>query len=166
VKTKNHKPEKKHEYNIRPDGKNDVGRPPIEFKPEYCQNIIDYFKNASKTKRVLKSHTTGKNEYEKDEYEEIACELPTLTKWRLLNGIGKSTFYKWKDTIKEFSDALDEVSEIYKDFLNDNGLGGYYNPLYTKFVATNTTDMKDKTETDLTLKTYEHFSKEKEKFGK
>lgn len=151
MKTKNHKPEKIHEYVTKPNGKNDTGRPCL-YNPEYCKDIVDYFCNAPRTERVLKSHTTGKNEYEKDEYETIPCELPTIGKWARKIGVTHRTVDEWAKEYKEFSLALEEAKSVYKDFLNDNGLAGYYSSIYAKFVATNTTDMKDKVEQQLTGK--------------
>lgn len=153
MKTKEHKPEKKHEYNQKENGKNDTGRPSL-YKPEYCDQIIAFF-DQPKTRQILKSHTTGKNDYEKDEYITVPNELPTISKFARSIKVSKSTIYEWAKEHKEFSDTLQEVSELYKEFLNDNALAGYYNPIYSKFVAINTTDMKDKQETEITDKTFE-----------
>jgi hypothetical protein len=161
---KTRKPDKPHSYKKKENGKNDTGAPSL-YNPDYCKDIVDYFANSPRTKQVLKAHITGKNDYTRDEYETIACELPTIGKWARSKGIADKTVYNWADEYKEFLQALDCVRGIYKDFLNDNGLAGYYNPLYTKFVATNTTDMKDKTETDVTVKTYEEISKAKKNYG-
>jgi hypothetical protein len=155
---------KQHEFDTKENGKNDTGRPTL-YKPEYSQGIVDYFKNAPKTERVLKSHTIGKNEYVKDEYETIPCELPTITKYAIKIDVSTNTIYQWEKLYEEFHCALERCRDIYKNFLNDNGLCGYYNPLYTKFVATNTTDMKDKTEADVTLRTFEQMKKQTDKYG-
>ena len=141
---------KKYKYKHKKEnGKNETGRP-TDYKPKYCQDIILFFANAPKTQRVIKAIVTGKNDYEKTEYETIPCELPTLGKYARKIGVTHRTIDEWATKHKEFSLSLEEAKDIYKNFLNDNGLCGYYNPLYTKFVATNTTDMKDKTETEFT----------------
>jgi hypothetical protein len=141
---------KTHTYDKKENGKNATGAPTL-YNPDYCKDIVEYFANSPKTQRVLKSHTTGKNDFEKDEYETIACELPTIGKWARKIGVTHSCVDEWVKDYKEFGVALAEAKSIYKDFLNDNGLAGYYNPLYAKFVSTNTTDMRDKAETELKL---------------
>ena len=155
---------KKYKYQKKENGKNDTGRP-TDYKSDYCRDIVLYFENSPKTERVVKAVITGKNDYSKTEYETIPCELPTISKYARKIGIATKTLYEWAKVYPDFSNALDEVREIYKNFLNDNGLRGYYNPLYTKFVAINTTDMKDKNETDVTVRSYEKMVEDAKKYG-
>jgi hypothetical protein len=161
---KTRKPDKKHEYDIKDNGKNATGRPSL-YTPEHCKDIYDYFANAPKTRQVLKASISGKNDYHKDEYEIIPCELPTISKWAIAKGIALSTVYEWEKNHTEFSESLSTIREMYKNFLNDNALMGYYNPIYSKFVAINTTDMKDKQETDVNIKTFEEIAKAKKEYG-
>jgi len=130
--------------------KQKVGRP-SKYKPEYCQAIIDFF-SGPKSERIVKSVTTGKNEYEKTEYVTVPCELPTLAKFARKIGVNKDTVIEWTKQHKEFSDAYNDIKDLQKEFLVDNGLAGLYPPASFIFTAKNITDMRDKSEIDHTSK--------------
>ena len=127
------------------------GGRPSKYKPEYCEQIIEFF-SGPKSERIVKSVITGKNDYEKTEYETVPLELPTLRKFARSIGVNKDTVIEWTKQHPEFSDAYNEIKELQKEFLVDNGLAGLYPPASFIFTAKNITDMRDQTQIDHTSK--------------
>lgn len=136
-----------------------MGRP-TKYKPEYCEQLIAFF-SSPKRERVVKSVTTGKNEYEKTEYQTIPCDLPTFAKFARKIGVNGDTIVEWaKATLEdgktlkypEFSAAYNDAKDLQKEFLVDNGLAGLYPPASFIFTAKNITDMRDQTLIDHTTK--------------
>ena len=119
---------------------NAVGRP-TDYKPEYCQMMIDYFNvplyRTVKTK-VKTRH--GFNEIEK----EVPNSFPTFEGFtRKVLGKCKQTIHNWLPKYPEFLDAYNLCKEIQKDFLIEHGLMDNYNPAFAKFLAVNVTDLRD-----------------------
>lgn len=128
-----------------------AGGRPTKYKPEYCDAIVAFF-DGPRTQERVKSVTTGKNDYEKTEYETVPLPLPTLAKFARSIGVSHDTILEWASKHKEFSAAYNSVKHLQKEFLVDNGLGGLYPPASFIFTAKNVTDMRDKNETELTGK--------------
>lgn len=127
-----------------------LGRP-TKYKPEYCDEIIAFF-DVPRSEQRVKSVTTGKNDYEKTDYETVPNPLPTLAKFARSIKVSRDTVNQWVKDHPEFSDAHNVAKDIQKDFLVDNGLEGLYPPASFIFTAKNITDMRDKTELDHTSK--------------
>lgn len=136
------------QYDKKENGKNDTGRPSL-YEPKYCDEMIAFF-DIPLTERVLKSHTTGKNEYEKDEYVDKPNPVPYFTRYARNIGVHINTLNLWREEHPEFMDAYNTCKEIQKEFLVQNGLAGHYPPASFIFVAKNITDMRDVQETKLT----------------
>lgn len=128
--------------------KKKIGRPP-KYKETFCEEIIKFF-DVEKSKREVKSVVSGKNEYERTNYESIPNELPTFAKFARKIKVNGDTIVKWAKKNKEFNAAYNTAKELQKEFLVDNGLAGLYPPASFIFTAKNITDMKDKSETDIT----------------
>ena len=129
-------------------GEGKMGRP-TKYKSSYCKEIIAFF-SVEKSRREVKYVVTGKNEYEKTEYEDVPNELPTFAKFARKIGVNGDTIVKWAKKNKEFNAAYNAAKDLQKEFLVDNGLKGLYPPASYIFTAKNVTDMRDKTETDIT----------------
>lgn len=111
------------------------GGAPTKYDPKYCEEMISYF-NTAPNKLLTESGKLVPN------------ELPTLRKFAKKIGVDKKTLLNWAEVNKEFFHALEACKEAYKEFLIENGLLGLYNSAFAVFVAKNTTDMKDKVETE------------------
>ena len=122
---------------------------PTKYKGSYCKEIVQFFA-IPKSERVVKSVITGKNDYERTDYESKPNELPTFAKFARKIGVNGDTIVAWTKKHKKFSAAYNMAKELQKEFLVDNGLAGLYPPASFIFTAKNVTDMKDKTETDIT----------------
>ena len=124
---------------------NGPGGRPSKYKPEYCSQIIAFF-DIPLSERVLKSHTTGKNEYEKDEYIDKPNPVPFFSKFARVIGVHVDTLNEWCKVYPEFSEAYNTCKDIQKEFLIGNGLSGLYPPASFIFTAKNITDMRDSQE--------------------
>ena len=112
---------------------------PSKYKPEFCQQLIDFFDVEPW------GIENGKRVYNR---------MPTLRRFAKSIGAGISTVYDWIDSKHDsyhpdFSGAFTQARGIRKDWLCDAGLSGLCPPNSFKFVAVNVTDMRDKTETEL-----------------
>jgi len=131
--------------------KNPVGRP-TTYKPEYAESLLSYFADAELTT----THTIKEGKKTRTVTE--VNPPPTLVGWGKTIGVFNDQIRDWanmknKDgTIRfpEFRSAYMKSKDLYKDFLNKNALLGRYSNQYAIFLAKNTTDMSDKTETDNT----------------
>jgi len=136
--------------------KGNKGGRPEKYKKEYCDEIIKFFDIEPNRKEVVAKikayNKAGAQNFEKEEYKRVANELPTIYKFAKKIGVSHFTILEWAKRYKEFSKALMTAKELYKQFLIENGLQGIYNPGFAIFVAKNTTDMKDRNETDITSK--------------
>lgn len=124
-----------------------MGRP-TKYKPEYCQQLIEFF-DIEPFEKIELPH------YQKDgvtikwrDYKLIPARMPTLRKFAKKIDVHVFRVYCWIDEKsptyhKEFSDAFTCAKEIRKDWLIDLGLSGLTPPLSYKFTAINVTDMVD-----------------------
>ena len=133
------------------------------YKPEYAKQLIDFFSIEPKRKELVaksiaKDKKTGAETFTKDEWKYVPNELPTLTRFAKKIGVSYSALHNWinkglEDDPKyiDFKYAYLHAKELYKQFLISNGLEGLYNGAFAIFVAKNTTDMKDKVDTEVTI---------------
>ena len=129
-----------------------AGGRPSKYRKRFCQDIIDFF-STEPFEDIEIPHRKG-GEVVWTDITRRPNILPTLTQFARNIGVWIPTVYNWADPghasyHKEFLDALTHARRIRKDFLIQNGLFGLYPPASFKFVAVNLTDMRDKTDTEL-----------------
>lgn len=158
--------------------KNAVGNPgggrPTKFDPKYGPMLLEFF-DVEPFRKELKSSSkgygkSGNQNFEREEFMLIANRLPTIERFCMKIGVWRDTFYNWlekgQERIDEDKPLTEEnaknpeyfefyrhftrTREIYKEFIIANGFGNVANPSFAIFLAKNTTDMRDKTETDIT----------------
>lgn len=113
-----------------------------EYKPEYCQKIIEFF-SCPLTYQVIKTYTT-KNGTVITEPIERPNRLPTFEYFaNHFLDLSCKTLIEWTKIYPEFSDAYARAHELQKEFIVQNGTSGLLNPHFTMFVAKNITDMRD-----------------------
>ena len=95
---------------------------PSKYKPEYCQDIIAYFKDAANESLPL--------------FEEYATNLD----------ISKSTLYKWAEDHEDFSDAMKKAKQIQETKWIQGSLSNKYNVSFAIFMGKNCFGWTDKTE--------------------
>jgi hypothetical protein len=127
---------------------------PTKYDPKYCEEIVEYF-DQSPHKDVDIPHMGATGEFKWMDYKRMSNQLPTFLGFAKKIGVNGDTLVEWaKEENKEkypgFSAAYIRAKELQKWFIIENGLNGLYNPQFAIFVAKNITDMRDKTETDIT----------------
>jgi len=124
-----------------------TGRP-SKYNAKYCKEMIAFFdKKPSYASKVI---TTGRNDYEKIEEKLLPINLPTFERFASTLDVSVVTLDRWAKKHKKFCLAYEKCRELQKDILVANGLSGLYASNFAIFVAKNFTNMKDKTETDIT----------------
>lgn len=125
--------------------KNKGGRP-TKYKPEYCQEIIDFF--STEPSREVEITNRNKKGEEWTTYKEVANPIPFLSAFARKIGVCHDTLLEWASVHGDFSVAYNKAKALQKEFLIQNGLKGFYPPASFIFTAKNITTMKDKNETE------------------
>lgn len=139
--------------------KNGKGGAPRKHNPEdYAQALIDHFK-VDFSRSEVKSTTRGKNDYYREDVTTVANYLPQIEGFARKFGINADMLVSWASAKQadgvtprwpEFSAAYKLAKNLQQEMLIANGLNGYYNPIFAKFVAQNFTDLRDKQAIDHT----------------
>lgn len=109
-----------------------VGRP-TKYKEEYCQQIIEYFKNF----KIVKINDEGNKEVQAP---------PSLSKFSESIDVSQDTLHEWKKVHPEFSEAFKRAKKVYEDIHVEGAILGLYNPFFSKLVMANRFDWAEKTE--------------------
>ena len=125
---------------------------PTKYKKKYCDKIIEYFKKEPF--RQVSEITTYKDGTTKETIKLIPCKFPTIEGFAVSIGICSKTVLNWLQDNPEFLRAYDYAKSCQKDILTQNGLLGLYNCLFAKFVAINSTDMRDSQEHNIKINNY------------
>ena len=132
--------------------KRPVGRP-TKYYPEIVQELVDWF-DQEPYEDVEIEHYGKNGEIKWIDKKRMPRQLPTLINFARAKGIGLSTIYDWIDPKhssyqQKFSDTYTRVAKTaQREVIIQNGLNGTFNPIFTKFVAVNMTDMRDKQDMD------------------
>lgn len=144
--------------------KNGTAGRPNDYKPEYAEQMINFFDAEPYTKIIVKEEhreSSKGTKTDKVEYKLIANTLPTFVRFARQIGVTYNTLYNWAHEIDpewvdkgdgvqaprrypEFFKAYLECKELQKDFLIQNGLQGTSPSSAFIFVAKNLTDMVDR----------------------
>ena len=120
--------------------------PNKKYKPEFCQQLVDYFDvPITETKKVKKYDTNGKS-YFRD--VERAVSIPHFSTFAKKIGVDVMLFKSWDKTHPEWKKAHDFARELQKRNLVDGALLGKYQASFAIFAAKNYTDMRDRVEVD------------------
>jgi len=153
---------------------NKGGGRPTKFNPKYGPMLIE-FMDIAPFRKELKSSSkgfgkSGSQNFEREEFMLLANKLPTLTRFAMKIGVHRTTLENWvnegqerideekpltvknakKPKLFEFFQHFTHAQDLYKEFIVQNGLAGLSPSPFAIFVLKNTTDMRDKTETDIT----------------
>jgi hypothetical protein len=127
--------------------RNPTGRP-SDYKPEYCQMVIDFFTQEPFTTIPVKDK--GGNEtvaVDKNGKPYLKpCPLPTKEGFAISINVHTDTLLNWAKKHEDFFGAIRKAENLQKNILIQNGLFGNYESKFCQFVAKNVTDMSDKQE--------------------
>ncbi len=125
-------PKKKYNYTKKPG-------PPTKYRPEYCQELIDYF--SIPAYKIDKKTFTTKNAVIEEPFA-VVNDLPFLSNFAWDRKVEPATIDKWAKRYPDFQLALSHAKDLQKQFLIQNGIAGRYNSNFAVFTATNITDMR------------------------
>lgn len=123
------------------------GGAPTKYKPEYCEEIIEYF-------RLPPSRTEYKEEYFANGDLKsrvpivIATEFPTFQGFADKIGVHVDTLHEWCKVHEEFSEAYTHAKSLQEKIWLVNGMGGLYNAQFAQFFGKNCLGYRDKQEID------------------
>ncbi len=118
-----------------------------KYSSKYCRQLILFFEEDPYYE-VEVPHYYPKGEVKWVDFKRLPHKLPTVREFCKQINIHYDTFYAWVKKHKAFSDAFTHAKDLQKWFLIENGLNGLYNPAFAIFVATNITDMVNKSENE------------------
>ena len=120
-----------------------VGRPTL-YKEEYCQQMIDYFKEAKLTETRKEIVASGGKAVE---IEKTGCAtIPSFAGFAMKMDICRDTLRDWCSRSNKFLLAYKRCKEIQEAWLMDNGLRGNVNTAFGIFTAKNVLQWRDKVE--------------------
>lgn len=106
---------------------------PTSYKPEYCQEIINYFSRSPY--EVTRDFKHGR--------QEVPNEFPTFLKFAIKIGVHYDTLREWVKVHKEFSESYNVAKRLQQEFLTENALRGNYAPAYAIFMQKNCNRWQD-----------------------
>jgi hypothetical protein len=134
-----------------------VGRP-TDYKPEYCEQLIEYFSEVP-YKEIIKKIVTKDGEVVEVPAIE-ATDFKTLAGFAISIGVHSETLLNWSKEHPEFFDAYKRAKDFQQQFLAVNGNKGLINPAFSIFTAKNVLNWRDKKEIEVAEKPLEKMSDE------
>lgn len=121
---------------------------PTKYKPEYCQQLIDYF-SIEPLEIIREQEITGT-----DGGKYVSRRLPQRFPWfegfaRSI-GVHRNTLKNWCAEHPEFAEAYDTAKDLQREFIVDVALSGAAPPSFAIFTMKNVCGWRD--ERDLKLK--------------
>lgn len=117
-----------------------MGRPTL-YREEYCEQIIEYFEQPLYIIKEKEIASGGRKVIIK---EEVPNSLPTFEGFARKLRVDHDTLVNWTRKHKDFFGAYMLCKGIQKEFIVEHGSKGNYNAAFTKFLAVNVTDLRDK----------------------
>lgn len=121
---------------------------PTKYKPEYCQQLIDYF-SIEPLEIIREQEITGT-----DGGKYVSRRLPQRFPWfegfaRKI-GVHRNTLKNWCTEHPEFAEAYETAKDLQREFIVDVALSGAAPPSFAIFTMKNVCGWRD--ERDLKLK--------------
>jgi len=101
---------------------NPNGRPTL-YKPEYCDEIVEFFNAVSPTK-IVKKQVVQKGQVVEIKVEEPNGP-PTLYGFAAKVGVDRDTLNEWANVYPAFSVAKKKAKTIQANFIVQNGMTGF-----------------------------------------
>ena len=124
--------------------KNGTAGQPTKYKPEYCQQIIDFFSVEAMV--IIKDGSfDGKTKLER-----LPAKMPWFEGFARKIGVSMTTLHDWRKKHPEFDEAYAHAKELQREFLVEVGLSGKTSASFVIFTMKNVCGWRD--ERDLSLK--------------
>ena len=115
------------------------------YKPEYCQDIIQFFDKPHFTNEVVE-RTTKPNGEVKEKLAKFPNTIPFFSEYAHTIGKTAKTLLHWCEIAPEFGIAYAHAKDLQRQMLIANGLNGLYNAQAYVFTAKNIAGMRDQIE--------------------
>lgn len=129
---------------------NPVGRP-TKYSEEMQKKADDYIDN------MKLFETYSKEVVVKDQIQVINLQrpsgIPSIAGLGLRLDVDRETLYTWGKKHPQFLGTLNRLRQKQAEFLEYHGLTKGYDSSFAKFIAVNTTDYRDKVETESKVET-------------
>jgi hypothetical protein len=128
--------------------KNKGGRPRSKYKPEYCEQILDFFSGpAYEEKEVTK---IGKGGDVTEGVVQLVANPPLFLKdFAQHIGIHYRSVYPWIAKYPEFKEAYEAAKKLVHERIITNALMGLYNNRFSIFTMKNLAGWRDIKATEL-----------------
>lgn len=113
-----------------------TGGQPTKYKPEYCEQIIEYFATFEM--------------YDKEKC--IPARPPSLAKFGQKIGVSRDTLNEWTRVHPKFSDSWAYAKALYEDIIRDGAMIGMYRENVTKLVLSHNFGYAEKSKTENEIK--------------
>lgn len=108
---------------------------PTKYKPEYCEEMLKYFKKA---RDIFKK--SDKPSFGKQDSKEF-LEFPTFQGFAVFEvDVCYQTLLDWRKAYPEFLDAYNKCKAIQEQILVKGGLSKAYDPTFSKFILNSVSD--------------------------
>jgi hypothetical protein len=124
------------------------GGQPTKYRPEYCQQLIDYF-SIDPTK-ITEDETISSVDGDKLIARRMPQRMPWLEGFARKIGVHRNTLRDWCDLHPEFAEAYETAKDLQREFIVDVALSGAAPPSFAIFTMKNVCGWRD--ERDLKLK--------------
>ena len=121
---------------------------PTKYKPEYCQQLIDYF-SIEPLKIVAEQKIIG-TEGGKYVSRRLPQRFPWFEGFARKIGVHRNTLKNWCNEHPEFAEAYETAKDLQREFLVDIGLSGATSASFAIFTMKNVCGWRD--ERDLKLR--------------
>ena len=121
---------------------------PTKYKPEYCQQLIDYF--SIEPLGVIREQEITGTEGGKYVSRRLPQRFPWFEGFARKIGVHRNTLKNWCAEHPEFAEAYETAKDLQREFLVDIGLSGTTSASFAIFTMKNVCGWRD--ERDLKLK--------------
>lgn len=121
---------------------------PTKYKPEYCQQLIDYF--SIEPLEIIREQEITDTEGGKYISRRLPQRFPWFEGFARKIGVHRNTLKNWCAEHPEFAEAYDTAKDLQREFLVDIGLSGATSASFAIFTMKNVCGWRD--ERDLKLK--------------
>lgn len=121
---------------------------PTKYKPEYCQQLIDYF--SIEPLEIIREQEITDAEGGKYISRRLPQRFPWFEGFARKIGVHRNTLKNWCAEHPEFAEAYDTAKDLQREFLVDIGLSGATSASFAIFTMKNVCGWRD--ERDLKLR--------------
>ncbi len=109
---------------------------PSTYKPEYCQELINYF-DVQPVREIPETWYNPDGSVKRESIKLVANPPAHIGGFARKIGVSKSVIYDWARKYPDFAYSLAHARDMRRSMIIDNALSGLYNPLFAKLAAAN-----------------------------